>query len=81
MTRLPAPAPRPEDARWVLDVDVPTTIGIFSSGLPVQIVAQRGSRLLVCLDAGHVDGTRCHAELLPLTAVRFAAGPPRQVAA
>lgn len=72
----PAPAFRSElDGRYVLDVDVPTSIGIFSAGLTVQLVEQRGPRLLVCLDAGHVSGTRCHAELLPVGSVRFAVDP------
>lgn len=72
----PTPAFRSElDGRYVLDVDVPTPIGIFSAGLTVQLVEQRGPRLLVCLDAGHVSSSRCHAELLPAAAVRFAVDP------
>lgn len=53
-----------------LTADVATRVGIYTPGTPVVLVQRRGARALVCLDLGNHPADRCHAALVPVTAVR-----------
>lgn len=53
-----------------LTADVRTPVGIYTPGSPVVLVQRRGPRALICLDLGNHLTDRCHAALVPVTAVR-----------
>lgn len=53
-----------------LTADVATRVGIYTPGTPVVLVQRRGPRALICLDLGNHPAGRCHAALVPVTAVR-----------
>lgn len=53
-----------------LTADVQTPVGIYAPGTPVVLVQRRGPRALVCLDLGNHPADRCHAALIPATAIR-----------
>lgn len=53
-----------------LTADVATPTGTYTPGTLVVVVQRRGPRALVCLDLGNHPAGRCHAALVPTTAVR-----------
>jgi len=56
-----------------LTADVATPTGTYTPGTPVVVVQRCGPRALVCLDLGSHPAGRCHAALVPKTAVRVVA--------
>lgn len=57
----------------VMDLTKPvqTKIGVFSAGLPVQILRMVDDHLVrVCFDLGHHPTGKCHSRVLPTKELR-----------